>query len=264
MTLAIAAILPNCRATPSAAPHLAARRRRAFACAALPAAGRAQAPSADAPPREPVVTVTASASTSVRQRPAAGEPARGGRPRRARPRPPPRSTAASSGRWHAPGAPPAITVQTSGYSSYQVSERDRPARWRVSQSITLEGRDFAAMTNLVSALQPDIGLVIAGIGFSVSDEAQREAEDALDATGDPAVAGARGPRRQGAGLRELAPGRVSVQAGGELRSPYPMRAAAAPPPGGGGIPVAFEAGTTEITVTVTGEAVADERKSPAR
>ena len=74
-----------------------------------------------------------------------------------------------------------ITVQTSGYSSYQVSERDRPARWRVSQSITLEGRDFAAMTNLVSALQSEVGLVIGGIQFSVSDEAQREEVRRLEA-----------------------------------------------------------------------------------
>ena len=79
------------------------------------------------------------------------------------------------------------------------------------------------------------------------------------------MAGARGPRRaRGWASPNWRPGRVSVQTGGELRLALPDARAAAPPPGGGGIPVAFEAGTTEITVTVTGEAVADERKSPAR
>jgi predicted secreted protein len=263
MTLAIAATLPNCRATPSAAPHRRLVVAALFACAALPAAGRAQAPSADAPPREPVVTVTASASTSVpNDRLRASLRAEADHPSAAT------AAAEVNGRINralarARGAA-GITVQTSGYSSYQVSERDRPARWRVSQSITLEGRDFAAMTNLVSALQADIGLVIAGIGFSVSDEAQREAEDALAQQAIRQWQERAARAAKGLGFANWRPGRVSVQAGGELRSPYPMRAAAAPPPGGGGIPVAFEAGTTEITVTVTGEAVADERKSPAR
>jgi predicted secreted protein len=263
MTLANAATLPSCRATPSAAPHRRLVVAALFACAALPAAGRAQAPSADAPPREPVVTVAASASTSVpNDRLRASLRAEADHPSAAT------AAAEVNGRINralarARGAA-GITVQTSGYSSYQVSERDRPARWRVSQSITLEGRDFAAMTNLVSALQADIGLVIAGIGFSVSDEAQREAEDALTQQAIRQWQERAARAAKGLGFANWRPGRVSVQAGGELRSPYPMRAAAAPPPGGGGIPVAFEAGTTEITVTVTGEAVADERKSPAR
>jgi predicted secreted protein len=233
----------------------------ALLLSALPLAGRAQAPSADALPREPVVTVSASASATVandRLRAslraeadnvsaanAAGEV--NGRIARALAR-----AKGVSG----------VTVQTSGYSSYQVSERDRPARWRVSQTITLEGRDFAVLTNLVSALQSEVGLVIGGLQFSVSDEAQREAEDtlALQAIRQWQERAARAAR--GLGFANWRPGRVSVQTGGEMRPRYEVRMAAAPPPGGGA-PVAFEAGSTEITVTVSGEAVAEDRR-PAR
>jgi|OpeIllAssembly_1097287.scaffolds.fasta_scaffold19876_2 predicted secreted protein len=229
--------------------------------AALPLASPAQVPPAEALPREPVVTVSASASATVANdrlranlraeadnasaASAAGEV--NGRITRALAR--------------AKGVA-GITVQTSGYSSYQVSERDRPARWRVSQSITLEGRDFAAMTNLVSALQSEVGLVIGGIQFSVSDEAQREAEDALALQAIRLWQERAARAARGLGFPNWRPGRVSVQTGGEMRPPFAMRAAAAPP-SGGGVPVAFEAGSTEITVTVSGEAVAEDRR-PAR
>jgi predicted secreted protein len=249
--------------------HSAMRRRSmrrtlaatALVLAALPLAGRTQAPSAEALPREPVVTVSASASATVANdqlraslraeadnvsaATAAGEV--NGRITRALAR--------------AKGIT-GIAVQTSGYSSYQVSERDRPARWRVSQTITLEGRDFAALTNLVSALQSEVGLVIGGLQFSVSDQAQREAEDALalQAIRQWQERAARAAR--GLGFANWRPGRVSVQTGGDMRPRYEARMAAAPP-AGGGAPVAFEAGSTEITVTVSGEAVAEDRR-PAR
>ena len=233
----------------------------ALLLATLPLAGRGQVPSAEALPREPVVTVSASASATV-----ANDRLRANLRAEADNASAATAAAEVNGRItralaRAKGVA-GIAVQTSGYSSYQVSERDRPARWRVSQSITLEGRDFAAMTGLVSALQSEVGLLIGGIQFSVSDEAQREAEDALvvQAIRQWQERAARAAR--GLGFPNWRPGRVNVQAGGEMRPPYAMRAAAAPPPGGGA-PVAFEAGTTEITVTVSGEAVAEDRR-PAR
>jgi predicted secreted protein len=158
---------------------------------------------------------------------------------------------------------PGIAVQTSGYSSYQVSERDRPSRWRVAQTLVLDGRDFAAMTDLVSALQAEVGLVVAGIQFSVSDEAQRQAEDALTQQAIKHWQDRAARAAQGLGFAGWRPGRVSVQTGEQARPPYPvMRAAAAP--ASGGAPVAFEAGATEVTVTVSGEAVAEGRLAPLR
>jgi predicted secreted protein len=229
--------------------------------AGMPLASTAQGLPAEALPREPVVTVSASASATV-----ANDRLRASLRAEADHASAASAAAEVNGRItralaRAKGVA-GIAVQTSGYSSYQVSERDRPARWRVSQSITLEGRDFAAMTNLVSALQTEVGLVIGGIQFSVSDEAQREAEDALALQAIRLWQERAARAARGLGFPNWRPGRVSVQTGGEMRPPYAMRAAAAPPPGGG-VPVAFEAGSTEITVTVSGEAVAEDRR-PAR
>ncbi len=225
-------------------------------------AANAQTAPAESTPREPVVTVSASATASI-----ANDRLRAS----LRAEADHASAATAAGEVNArigralaraKGAS-GIAVQTSGYSSYQVSERDRPPRWRVSQTLVLDGRDFAAMTDLVSALQAEIGLVVAGIQFSVSDEAQRQAEDGLTQQAIKHWQDRAARAAQGLGFVGWRPGRVSVQTGEQVRPPYPvMRAAAAP--AAGGAPVAFEAGATEVTVTVSGEAVAEGRRAPLR
>ena len=50
-----------------------------------------------------------------------------------------------------------VDVKTSGYSSYQVFEKNQPARWRVTQSVTLEGADFATLAALGLPLDPERG-----------------------------------------------------------------------------------------------------------
>src|SRR6185437_12925067 len=72
-----------------------------------------------------------------------------------------------------------VDARTMGYSSYQISEPNRPLRWRVSQSLALESSDFVALSALVSKLQGGEGLVLSGLSFSVSPQARRAAEDAL-------------------------------------------------------------------------------------
>lgn len=244
-----------------------ARARRLVAVAGLAllvaaGTGHAQTLAADPPPREPVVTVSASATSSVaNDRLRASLRAEADHANAA--------TAASEvnariakALARAKGAA-GIVAQTSGYSSYQVSERDRPSRWRVSQTLTLDGRDFAAMTDLVSALQSETGLVLAGIQFSVSDATQRQAEDSLTQEAIRSWQERAGRAAQGLGFPGWRPGRVGVQTGELARPPYPMMRAAAAP-AAGGAPVAFEAGTTEITVTVSGEAVLESRKAAPR
>lgn len=156
-----------------------------------------------------------------------------------------------------------VTAQTSGYSSYQVTERDRPARWRVSQSLTLEGNDFPAMTTLVSSLQGDGGLLLSGLQFAVSDDLQRQTEDRLTQQAIKAWQDRAARAAQGLGFAAWRPGRVSVETGGDSRPPYPMMRAA-PAPAAAGAPVAFEAGTTEVSVTVSGEAVLERKPVAAR
>ncbi|MBK6334934.1 MAG: SIMPL domain-containing protein [Betaproteobacteria bacterium] len=256
-------ISPLCRPRRPTAPHAGLRPvAAAFVLAIATASAHAQPLPAEATPREPVVTVSASASAGV-----ANDRLRASLRAEAEHASAATAAAEVNGRIakalaRAKGAT-GIGVQTSGYSSYQVSERDRPARWRVSQTLTLEGRDFAAMTDLVGALQAETGLLLGGIQFSVSDETQRQAEDGLTQQAIRHWQERAARAAQGLGFPGWRPGRVQVQTGEQMRAPYPvMRAAASP--AAGGAPVAFEAGTTEITVTVSGEAVQDSRRASPR
>ena len=72
-----------------------------------------------------------------------------------------------------------VEVATSGYSSYQVTDKNQPTRWRMAQTLSLESADFATMAALVSKLQADDLLLLSGMNFAVSPDARRKAEDAL-------------------------------------------------------------------------------------
>jgi len=42
-----------------------------------------------------------------------------------------------------------VDASTTSYTSYQISERNQPTRWRISQTLQLESSDFAALAGLV-------------------------------------------------------------------------------------------------------------------
>ena len=56
-------------------------------------------------------------------------------------------------------ATPGVEVKTSGYSSYQVTDK-AITRWRVQQSISLESGDFAVLAALLTKLQSEDALVL--------------------------------------------------------------------------------------------------------
>jgi len=156
-----------------------------------------------------------------------------------------------------------VEAATSGYSSYQVSEKSQPTRWRVAQTLTLEGADFAAMATLVSKMQADEALVLSGMNFAVSNDARRRAEDALTQQAIKAWQARAQNAAQGFGYQSWRAGKVAIQTG-DFARPQPMyrqsgmaMAASAPP-------VAIEAGNTDVTVTVAGEAVLETARPPAR
>ena len=51
-----------------------------------------------------------------------------------------------------------VDVTTSGYSSYQVTEKNQPTRWRVTQSLSLDGSDFAIRSTAIALRIGLIGL----------------------------------------------------------------------------------------------------------
>lgn len=149
-----------------------------------------------------------------------------------------------------------VEAATAGYSSYQISEQNKPVRWRVAQAIVLEGSDFAALSDLVSKLQGTDGLLLSNLNFSVSEQTRRGAEDALtqQAIGNwqqRAQAAAKG-----FGASGWRAGRITIQGSDYGRPPQPMyRASVA---ADRAAPVAVEGGMSDITVSVSGEAILEQ------
>jgi predicted secreted protein len=153
-----------------------------------------------------------------------------------------------------------VDARTAGYSTYQISEPKQPMRWRVAQTLVLESGDFVALSGLVSRLQGSDGLVLSSLDFSVSRNARREAEDALT---EQAIQGFQQRAKlaaQAFGSPTWRPGRVTIQTN-DFGGPRPMyksggvAAAAA-------APVNVEGGTSDVTVTVSGEAILDTLRGP--
>jgi len=148
-----------------------------------------------------------------------------------------------------------VEAKTTGYSSYQISERNQPAKWRVSQSLELESADFGVLSALVSKIQSEDGLVLSGMTFSISTAARRAAEDALTQQAIKTWQARAQAAAQGFGATSWRPGHVAIQTGDVIRPQPMMRAAAAGAMAAA--PVAAEAGTSDVTVTVSGEAILD-------
>jgi len=157
---------------------------------------------------------------------------------------------------------PGIKVATAGYSTQQIAEKGKPTRWRVAQSITLDASDFTAAATLMSKLQDENGLLLSGMAFSLAERTRREAEDSVTLQAIKSWQARAQQAANGLGFAAWRVGRVSVQASGGGPVPV-MRAQAmasmAPAP-----PVALEAGTTDVTVTVSGDAVLEAGPVPTR
>ena len=150
-----------------------------------------------------------------------------------------------------------LTVTTSGYSTQQLAEKGRPTRWRVTQMITMSGTDFAAIATLLTRMQEQDGLLLSGMSFSLSPNARDNAERTLI---QQAIRGWQ-LRAQVAsaalGFEAWRPGHLTVQANDGGRVFPTMRASAM---AADAAPVNVEGGTTEVTVSVSGEARLDQAR----
>ena len=148
---------------------------------------------------------------------------------------------------------PAIDVASSGYSSDAIVDKGKPTRWRVSQSIKLDSADFAVLATAVGNLQAD-GMLLSGLGFSLSDAARSKAEDGVTARAIHAWQQRAAGAAQALGYGVWRVGTVNVQTNDAPRPYMAVRSAmkvmdAAPQP------VAADAGTTDVTVNVAGDAL---------
>ena len=234
----------------------------AVAGSVLAAGALAQAPATAPSPAQPVVSVSANAAASV-----ANDRMHAWLRAEAENADPAAAAAAVNGRMatalaHAKAVRGA-DVATSGYSTYQVAPKGQPVRWRVAQTMSVQGNDFAAITALVSRLQGDDGLLLSGISFSVSDTARRAAEDSLTQQAIKSWQARAERAAQGLGFQGWRVGKVTIQTGDAAR-PYPVMRAGAMTAADAAPPVTVEAGTTDVTVTVTGDAVLEPTRPAGR
>lgn len=154
-------------------------------------------------------------------------------------------------------AAPGVEAKSAGYSTWQQWEKGKPGKWRVSQTLSLTGADFPALAGLLTKLQDEDGLLVSSIAFSLAPETNRRAEDALTKEAIRAWQQRAATAAEALGFAAWRPGRVSVSTGDHAPQPrFDMMARAGATPASAP-PVAVEGGTTELTVTVTGDALLD-------
>ncbi len=230
----------------------------AFAAAAMAGAAGAQLPAA---PTQPIVTVSASATATVgNDRLQAWLRAEAENT----------SPAAAASQVNAIVAKalasarsyPAVKLATTGYATQQISEKGKASRWRVAQTVSLDSADFTAAATLISKLQDEDGLLLSSMGFSLADKTRRDAEDGVTRQAIRSWQSRAEQAAQALGFASWHPGHLTVQAGDSGRIYPTMRAQATT--GFAAAPVALEAGTTDVSVTVSGEAVLEAAKMPVR
>jgi predicted secreted protein len=153
-----------------------------------------------------------------------------------------------------------VEASTAGYSSYPITEPNRPPRWRVTQTLALESADFAALADLVSQLQGTDGLLLSNLNFSVSAPTRRAAEDALTQQAIRNWQQRAQTAVQGFGAAGYRTGRITIQTN-DYGRPQPMFRSAAGA-AASAAPVSVEGGMSDVTVTVSGEAILDTPRAP--
>jgi predicted secreted protein len=153
-----------------------------------------------------------------------------------------------------------VDVSTTGYSSFQINEPNRPPSWRVSQTLVVEGGDFPTLASLVSKMQTTDGLLLSGLSFTVSPATRRAAEDALTQQAIRNWQRRAQSAAQGLGSAGYRVGRITIQSN-DFGRPQPMLRAAMSAGDARAAPVSVEGGMSEVTVTVSGEAILDSART---
>ena len=150
-----------------------------------------------------------------------------------------------------------VEAKSAGYSTWQTWEKGKPSKWKVVQSLALTSTDFPALASLVSKLQDEDGLLVSGIAFSIAPDTRRKAEDALTREAIRAWQQRAATATDALGYGSWRAGRITVSTGDMVVQPRQEMMMRAQPAQAPAPPIAVEGGTTEITVTVTGDAQLD-------
>jgi predicted secreted protein len=144
-----------------------------------------------------------------------------------------------------------VTARSGAFSIFPSTDRDgRISTWRGRTEVVLESRDFAAASKLAGQMASI--MQVGNVRFSLSPEAQRAAEqrlstEAIKSFREQAASSAQAFGFSGYSIRE-----VNVNHSGVMPRPMMMMSAHAMGADAKGAPMPLEAGTSTVTVNVSG------------
>ena len=140
-----------------------------------------------------------------------------------------------------------VKARTDGYQTYPVYDKNkRLEAWRVRSEIRIESKDFTALSNLIGKLQSTMQL--SSLGFTVSPEARRQAENELIAEAISNFRERAGIVKQSLNGRGYKLRKMSINTSGFHPRPMLARAMAAQEVAAPNV----EGGTSQVTVNVNG------------
>ncbi len=143
-----------------------------------------------------------------------------------------------------------VRVRSGNNQAYPVYSRTNQLQgWRGRAEVRIESRDFEAASNLIGKLQSSMQL--ANIGFSISPDSRRAAEDELAVEAVAAFKARAEILRKALGGRGYKLQNLNVSSGHQVPAPRFAVARAAPAAQEVTVPN-LEAGVSQITVTANG------------
>ena len=142
-----------------------------------------------------------------------------------------------------------IEVRSGGYRTSPITDQGKLRRWRATQDLILEGGEAEVMSALIGELQSRMQL--RSMGFTVSRERRQEIEDELIKAALAAFQARAALVTRSLGKSGYEIVRISVAGGGGVPV-RPMFAEAAMAGARSVAPPAFEVGSSELTVRVSG------------
>jgi len=140
-----------------------------------------------------------------------------------------------------------VKANTAGYQTYPIyGKNKRLEAWRVRSEIRIESKDFSALSNLIGKLQSTLQLSY--LGFTVSPEARRQAENELIAEAISNFRGRADIVKLSLKGREFKIRRMSVNTSGFHPRPVFSRSAVAQEVAAPNV----EGGTSQVTVNISG------------
>ncbi len=146
-------------------------------------------------------------------------------------------------------ATPDIKVQTLGYNTNPIYNKQTLTGWRVRQAIRLESQNSTALSDLIGSLQKSLG--VESISYTISPEKLSATEESLMSEGITAF-----KRRAQLITKDMGHARyrlVNMQVNSSGSSPQPMRMRSmAMESKGRAAPPALEAGTRQVQLNISG------------